>query len=304
MRTKSFLMAAIWCMGLVACDKEDETHATDWDINWYEINDRPGELNHLIYRVYTETGIPIFYNDTIGSQIVDYDYEGHPIIYYEQLRPGYTIQTNSDDIHYVLSADTASLMVAVETFCERVIPELPEAIFSRCYLLVDSLVTTGYYGVDVSWPIDKAAEKYMATTIVGRIAGLKLRTEKEVRAWAGNLVAELLVNYVKNNYEKQLTDFYLLSYTSAGKSKYRAPLVGFGNSKIAQNWGFIDFAYSNVTPSESEDIAAFVALFYNGETEEEFRTRFEKWPKVLKKYELMREIVDDIRAKARGKSQK
>lgn len=296
MRYAKYLFVFVAMFVLMACDKEDEAKSTNWDINWYEIQDKPGELNHLIYEVYRDYGVPIFINDTIGSQIVDYDYDGNPIVYYEELRPGYTIQEYNTAIHYALSHDSVSLIAAVEAFRDYVMPKLPETVFTRSYLFVDSLVTTGYYGLDVSWPINKAAERYMTTTIVGRIAEMKTLTGEERKVWAGNLLGDLLVNHVRNIYEKQLEDFYLLSYTTAGKTKYRTPLVGFGNSKVAQNWGFIDFAYSNVTPSETEDVAMFLALFYNGSSEEIFKEEFAKWPKVLKKYDIMKEIVADIQA--------
>lgn len=297
MKYSIYLFVLALAFTLFACNKEDDANSTDWDINWYEIQDKPGELNHLIYEVYKSTGIPIFINDTLGSQIVDYDYEGNPILHYELLRPGYTIQEYSNDIHYVLSGDSTSLTAAVEAFRDYVIPKLPEEVFTRSYLFVDSLVTTGYYGEYVTWTIDKAAEKYMTTTIVGRTAEMKNLTEEERKVWAGNLLGELLVNYVRSAYEAKLEGFYLLSYTTAGKSKYRSPLVGFGNSKIAQNWGFIDFAYSNVTPSEAEDVAMYLSMFFNGSSEDDFREQFAKWPKVLGKYDIMKEIVADIQSK-------
>ena len=56
------------------------------DNDWYEIKHDPSadELDQLRYSIYKETDIPIFYTDTLGSEI-RYDGGGNPYTYYSCL---------------------------------------------------------------------------------------------------------------------------------------------------------------------------------------------------------------------------
>lgn len=61
-----------WCCVLVvlwSCSDDDSGTMCEL-VNWFEIKDNPNdELQHLTYQIYEEYGIPIFYNDTIGSEV-------------------------------------------------------------------------------------------------------------------------------------------------------------------------------------------------------------------------------------------
>ena len=53
---------------LGGCYHESELKQSYFDENWYVLQDSDDPLDHQRYLIYKETGIPIFYNDTIGSQ--------------------------------------------------------------------------------------------------------------------------------------------------------------------------------------------------------------------------------------------
>ena len=284
-----------------SCGKEEKPEATDWDINWFEIRDKPGVLNQAIYKVYKETGIPIFYNDTLGKQITGWDYEGNPVVHYELLRPGYTIQSMSFTNDYYLSKDSLSLSAGVEVFHKHVLKRLPKDYFSKSYLFVDSLIKNESYS-EWTWKEYRFVQKAMSTTIVGSLSGFKELDEAEKIKWADKVLGGLLAPYIQSKYATRLEkEYYSLSYTPKGASRYHYPIP---QSKFippirrkAEYWGFFGFVDGkggNMSPREEGDVAAFISRAVSKQSAEEFYKEYEKWPKIKGKYKIIREILKEV----------
>lgn len=66
-----YVYIGLFILTLTACSDDDgDLSPSLGDQNWWEIKDNPdSELDHLIYEVYKESGISIFYNDTIGREV-------------------------------------------------------------------------------------------------------------------------------------------------------------------------------------------------------------------------------------------
>lgn len=73
----------IW--GIYACSKEEILSPSHADLDWYAVQDKPGELNQLLYHIYKDYGCSVFYKDTLGSEFRGIDELGDSIIYYETL---------------------------------------------------------------------------------------------------------------------------------------------------------------------------------------------------------------------------
>ena len=69
---KKYLLYGIFgcLLVLVGCNKDEEeiTSPSYADRNWFVIPDKPGEFNQLVYKIYAETGVPIFVSDTLGEE--------------------------------------------------------------------------------------------------------------------------------------------------------------------------------------------------------------------------------------------
>ena len=83
--------------GIVACalfftgcskDEDNDVHGTENITDWFEVKDKPGELNQALYRIYKDYGLTIFVNDTLGQEERGVDAYGEPIIYTELFDPG------------------------------------------------------------------------------------------------------------------------------------------------------------------------------------------------------------------------
>lgn len=133
MKNKFIVYGILSVLSFVGCDKEDDLSWNGERTNWFEIQDKPGRFNQLAYQVYRESGLPIFVNDTIGTEIRGTDAYGEPIIHHEMFVVGYSITSQLGEAGFVLSSDTANMLKAVELIRDRVIPNLP---LNYCIVLI------------------------------------------------------------------------------------------------------------------------------------------------------------------------
>lgn len=102
------ILGMVFCF-CVSCDKEDnEVEAVENMRDWFKIEDKPGEVNHLIYQVYKDYGMTIFINDTLGQEERGVDAYGEPIIHTELFDMGYYVYGTYTDGRMRLSADSAA----------------------------------------------------------------------------------------------------------------------------------------------------------------------------------------------------
>ena len=71
---------------LAGCGKENGLEPSFLEEEWFVIKDNPDDpLRHAVYNVYSEWGVPVFYNDTIGRQDRGIDRTGNPVTFYRLL---------------------------------------------------------------------------------------------------------------------------------------------------------------------------------------------------------------------------
>lgn len=312
-------------MGFSACNvQEDELEPSGGLKNWLQIDEKPGEFNQLVYEVYRETGMPIFVNDTLGSEYRGEDAYGNPIIHYEMYVPRYSITGEGLGAAVVLSSDTAAMIEAVRVIREQVISRFPEnpAYRPRCILLADTLYTTEYdwtttqgRGMSVR---DAYADKDMMGIKAGGLADILKKTADEKAFWAGMILARNIGPQIESLYAEELEDFYAVTDTLKAnlynRVSYKIPGTG---AIIAPNFfdidskqlGFMewklegDYAMMSggvevlwlriVSPTKEIDVVNFIAAVYAWD-ETEIQRVCAGFPKCLMKYEIMKKLVQDF----------
>lgn len=320
---------------LFACsdDINDDVYATYADRDWYVVEDKPGELNQLLYSIYTETGLPIFYNDTLGTWEDGVDAYGNPVIRHELLMIGYTVSDYYDDAcQYVLSDDEAGMIAAVEVLREEVFPLLAQVQLPNCILLVDTLYTPQ----DTSWVVSNVL-KEVRGTVVGinvedtEAEGAETLAEEEEeetvktinvkdmspeaqKEWALSILNEELASNLAANFPEQLNAFYEITRL-AGKTynwdyslsmKWYDGIMGTIYNKEAGYYGLIEYVREyqaedeyglstyKVWPSETEDVKAFLELIETT-PEEDIQAMYESaYPNVWEKYLMMKDLLAEI----------
>lgn len=208
-----YLLPALIFTG--ACNKEADEIEISEVVNWYAIGDKPGELGHLLHDIYQETGLSIFVNDTLGYTDGGIDAYGNPVRYYETVSDKYYIYGSYSKIRFRLSSDTAAMLKAVRTIEKWVIPNMsPSPRYrSKSLLLTDSLFWE-FYGGDTVQPGGKTAwvaDISVETTPVGKLAEIKKMDEKELKFWAGMILAAKVYPWLEDLYADSLTQFYRIT---------------------------------------------------------------------------------------------
>ena len=133
----------------ISCNEQAIKLDASTVVDWFDVPDRPGELGHLLHKIYEETGGSVFVNDTLGYVEDGVDANGDPVRFYETVSERYLIYSSvSKDIRFVLSKDTVAMLKAASAIEKWVVPNLPPSgkYRMKSLLLVDSLLTADYGG--------------------------------------------------------------------------------------------------------------------------------------------------------------
>ena len=92
MKNNYFTILGIVLCLFMGCNSDDEdVKAVENMPDWFKIEDKPGEINHLIYGIYKDYGVTIFINDTLGYEELGEDAYGNPVVHTELFNMGYYV---------------------------------------------------------------------------------------------------------------------------------------------------------------------------------------------------------------------
>lgn len=319
---RKYLILFAILVGFCACGKEDELTPTGEGARLLTIPDKSGRFNELAYQIYTNTGMPIFVNDTLLQEERGVDYNGKPIIHYEMFVFGYEIFSTKTDATVALSADTTAMVKAAELIRDKVIPRFSQGYTPFCILMVDSLYTSyrGWNPVQdflPSYGTVEYAYSDMMGVVVGYLADILKMTEDEQNTWAGRILAVQIAAEIQGRYKEDVTEFYRVSkkderWTWHGASLYAeldGTPVSVGYDKDYRELGFLELIYKGQYsatrlvkryPSEDIDVVGYIAAVY-AFSEEKFEKLYKDFPLCIEKYKLMKAIVAKFEAEIKNK---
>lgn len=303
MKAKILFLGYICGMFLLgSCYKESDISPSYMDRNWYILEDSENPLDHQRYLVYKEYGIPIFYKDTIGVQERGVDAFGEPVIYYEVIDPDYTIETMYKKTTFELSDQEDALIEGVKFIKDRVIPELiSPVLYPRCFLLVKKVTLSNLSSYEGN------CFRGMMTTLVSHVEKLKDMSDAELNRLAVEVVGEQIGAYLADSCIVELESFINVSRKEVNPngSLYAFRLTGGTTPKMAPvaNFGFLSFdrkeannANTCQTVTEQRDVMDYVTEVYMND-DAAFKEKYKDYPYVLKKYDLMKKVVADMKAR-------
>ena len=281
-----------------ACSDNEDLKPSGFDQDWFAIENDPRDpLKSLVYDIYVNQKVSVFYNDTIGKSIRGVDEDGNPVVHYQILMPQYTIDGINPNYRFVPSQDKDIILNAVRFLNERVLSMLTGEAMPKSYFLVDSVAYLEDSYDDI-WGI-RNTYKGMMTTVCGRITELSVMSEAELRELAVDIIALDLGPYICATYKIDLEKFYLQTNTYAGKNLYGLRLEYDSTPSFYDDlyeYGFIrPVSDYNMTPTEEEGVSDYVkaVLFYS---EEEFTGMYEEFDVIMAKYAIMKRIMDKYKA--------
>lgn len=204
MKLKLYILPLIAIIGATSCRKEEVTKFPDYDKNWLVVDDNPADpATHNTYLFFKETGIPVYFNDTIGSQ-QRVDVFGNTYTHYEKLSFNYSlggIQVGApplvNSFTYCAKSDVPA---AVDYLKNNVIPSVPKSVFVPSILLVENLT---------SYAFGQYAFKGFNTVLVGKVSTIPGMSETARRSYKAAILRAIFTNAVLNEkYNDLLTKFY------------------------------------------------------------------------------------------------
>lgn len=279
--------------------------------NWLVIEDNPGDpIDHQRYLIFKETGIPVYYNDTIGNEIRYSLAMGKEYMYYEVLQVFYvpgSITPGVKTANYELVKERENVKPVLDYLQNVILPEIPTEMYVPSILLVDSLTSSsgnlaykGFNTIVVSEvsefaEMDEVAKKkYRGAVLRSLVAGSLVGTEGE---W-------LEENFYALTYEVNPGNLnYLYSTGTIGYAVYRActgmdlkaeeqtlAVLGFIGTRTKPPVGQAERSW--YVPERNQDVSQYCEAIF-AYTEEEFKALHGEAPVVMSKYYVLRDKLKE-----------
>jgi len=306
MNINIYLFAFVLFAMATSCRKEEETVFPDYDKNWLVVEDDPNNATiHANYLFYKETGIPVYVNDTIGSQQRK-DVFGHEYTYYEVLSMNYSLAGVQGGAQagapptvqsFTFCAD-ADVPAALTFLREEIIPMLPAGVHVPSILLVDTLRSNAF---------GQYAFKGFNTIVIGDVPQIPLMDAATKEAYKGAILRALLTNAVLDDkYKNILEKFYNTSrkYVTSRDvySVYTFQLSSLvtglpaGVAATPQAIGFLgtDPRNSYYTPMSTwMDVCMYLEAAL-GKSAAQFNQLYGSQNNIMIKYNYIRQILADM----------
>lgn len=294
MKKNRFLYVLFLSVLLTACDKEEDLTPSNLGKDWFTIEDSNDPVDGAIYQFYKETGIPVYYNDTIGQE-TRVDNWGNSYTHYEILQFSASALggTATPNPFYAYELCPKEYVVDGLAFLrEEIVPLLPESIKIRSILFMKSLAS---YNTAIS----NEAFKGLNTVLISRVPELQTMNEAERLNMKGAVLNAVLATPVAAHTE-ELAAFYQTTrscYTSVD-------LYGCNSWRFYNQYGFSDprsvgflkdpnpYDYSNM-PTETQDVGMYISAILTS-TPEEFEATYGAFDAVMTKYRIMVSVLKAI----------
>lgn len=307
------LVLCCFAYSLSSCKKEDALEPSYLDKDWYTLEDSDDPIDHLRYEIYAEFGVPVFYNDTIGSRYEGIGIDGLDIIYYEVLDPNYTLGTYNDTATGSYSDNDEEIETGLKFVRDYVFPRLDTYLYPRCFLLADTIMVSRSTS---SYLHEENVYRGMMVTLIGMIDRISAMSEDEKYALASSVLADQWATLLMSEHYSSLDFFFNVSseeVDSDGSVYYSESREGYTSSyyltwKAIEEYGFIEAnpdgefiedTDSNtnaryLTPDMRGDLVDYLFALIN-EKESDFLEKYADYEYVLRKYELLKGVLEDIK---------
>lgn len=306
------LLAGAALLTLSACS-EEETEFSDYEKDWFVLEDSSDPAGHAAYEFYTKYKVPVFFNDTIGTQ-QRVDAFGHEYTYYKTLSLNYELggQSSSASEPY-LSKDTwvycdKSAVPGAISFLDReIMPYIPKSMHIHSILLMENIYSMSegndvYLGMNTLViskasalaSNDEAAAKKLRTTVLCALIKKNITSNEE---YAGALETFYGVSSSLDTESYKvygLNTWYLNkdNFPSCPFDKYDYSVTNAQKALWAGFLGMPQGSYYNL-PTKAQDVAMY-AEAYLTYSDAEFEALYGTNELIMKKWRIIKPILSKL----------
>ncbi|WP_026207136.1 MULTISPECIES: hypothetical protein [Butyricimonas] len=203
----SFLLCLLALLLWNCGDDEGNLSPSGLEKNWFVLEDSEDPIDNLRYKIYKDTGFPIYYNDTIGSEtryspgIGEYTYHEVLQVFYS---PGSQTPARNTACYSLVSSERKNVREVLEFVRDEIIPEIPEGTYLPSILLVDSLITPSG---------DTTVYKGLNTTVLAQVHHFHEMDDAAKSLMKGAFLSSAITSKLALDEAEWLDEnFYALSY--------------------------------------------------------------------------------------------
>jgi len=292
---QNYIFGSVLLFGMLcACNEEDALVAEEPDVAsrfMPDLNDDSQEAE-LRRNFYKEENTYLLFNDTLYHELLGTDANGEPFYKTETLDILYSVGSdnvyeNSHIYEYLSSYEEKES--AVNFLQTYLLPHFGKQLRPFSWLLVNTIKYPLYEDV-YEYPAVLSGERCIAVS-VGKLAEM---AEDEKLAFAQSLQINVLSGALAS--KREMDDFYAFGESLYDQFDFSymwtpdyAYICGFLNRKINASTGMAMSAH----PDKAADVNDFLLLVFNN-TEEEVLSQFSGYPIVLKKYEIIKNLIVEL----------
>lgn len=281
MKLKNILWSILVVWGCWACSEDDLTPAEPYH-NFGPDADATDEESVLRREFFETNGFYLLFNDTIYKEYVGTDAEGEPFYKTETVDPAWSL-TGMDRY-------TTYRFAYCETMAKK--RERAEFVSGLVKIMTEHNLTTPYsvLVVDTITVITSKSTTHPSFLNSLRCFIIALPEIKGTDNEKYQLIANMAGNGISIKYAGELQAFYDIMESRWG-SLYGDYHGGDGLEEHREV-GFLEVVSSSYYPTQGEDVAAYIKMLLTM-TDEEIRTKYpeEDYPKIIQKYELIRNVA-------------
>lgn len=264
----------------ISCKKEAAPAPSNQGTNPYaRVDNANSPVDHAIYELYQSTGVPVFYTDTIATD---------PLLrftYNLQLDPAAYLQIN-----YL--TDPQDILNGVNLLKDDILPHLTDSLQPFSVMLTDSIISTS------SNHVVQAVKTFQALNglVIANVSQIKNMAPDTLAAYKGAILKDMLFLPVTRN--AAIDSFYAVSNAYYSKNVYGdGSITGYLPYKPKEEYGFLKVNYESSVyyqaPSNADDLDAYLGAVLST-TATDFATKYNSYPLVMKKYNMLAKMVQAI----------
>ncbi|RKR81857.1 hypothetical protein BDD43_2018 [Mucilaginibacter gracilis] len=282
---KKYISFFLLCgmLGLVSCKK---TNPLVVDPNmpdpFTRYDNSSSTLDHQIYQVYTSTGIPLLYNDTLTKTP------------FNRLNIGYHLTSLDSLVTFRLSKSTDDKLAAVAFIRDQIIPALGTKLKPYSIFIVDSVFTysISYYG---KTKVMLTTYQGLNTVVIGKIGQIRSMIPDSIKTYKRDIFKSILSGSLASQ-TSLLTNFYAVSAAYYNKAVYGPTLTSYylpylpeeAYGMLAPN-GVTPSVYY-VLPSQATDVSQYLNVMLVLSASD-FAAKYGNYPLVMTKYALLKQAL-------------
>ncbi len=309
----------LYCMALFACGKENDLDSQIRFDDLYSIQDDPNNLvQHEIYNIYKDYGVPVYFNDTVGKVFLKTDVNGQPVYQIEKLDLAWKYDSY-EKINYRFQYITDSKrQLEVIGLIKNYLELADRVLYPFCFFISENVESENLDNDEISIISDPYLVGFRTVTIV-----MNNWKEGKEQAVLADLKRSMIVQKIQN-YSQDLVDFKQVSDANWYGQKWWHELADFVPQNydcnvldpdyegdltgddleakraeardIAGRFGFVMgavFGDGLFTPWDTkEDLKYFVKVIL-ATPEATFREQWGSYPLVMEKYEILYKIITE-----------